>query len=105
MGLLKILEDNEILSSIDFQHGIKKTEQHFGLLLLSLLNDDVNNMEFIIKSLMEIINVPREQAMSMTLLAQFKGSVSISYGNREYILKRANEFASIGISVKVSALL
>jgi len=101
MGLLKILEDNGIVSSIDFHYNIDKEESTFGQVALVLFNDSFNTVEFIVKSLIDIIFVKPNQAKAMVLLAQFKGDAVIAYGSREIINMFASKFEQVGISVGI----
>ena len=54
---------------------------------LILYNDDINEFSYVIKCIIEILDCNDQQAEQLTLLAHYKGSVTVKEGPASLLVK------------------
>jgi ATP-dependent Clp protease adapter protein ClpS len=54
---------------------------------LILYNDDENEFSYVIKCVADILNCDDQQAEQLTVLAHYKGSITIKVGNTDSLLQ------------------
>jgi ATP-dependent Clp protease adaptor protein ClpS len=67
-----------------------------------LFNDHVNSFEWVIKSLVEVLDHEPEQAHQCAIIAHSKGKYAVKTGSRDELLPRANALGERGLTVELS---
>ena len=67
-----------------------------------LFNDEENSFEHVIESLVKVCEYNDTQAEQLTIIAHYKGEVSIKEGNTNELLKIQNELQNLGLNVKLN---
>lgn len=62
-----------------------KKENNSSLHKLILYNDEYNSFQWVMESLLEVLRIPTTTAEQLTLLAHFKGKISIKTGELEQL--------------------
>jgi ATP-dependent Clp protease adaptor protein ClpS len=68
---------------------------------LILYNDDINTFDFVITSLIDLLEFESAQAEQLTLLAHFKGKTTLKTGDRLILDSISEQFKDIGLKVEV----
>jgi ATP-dependent Clp protease adapter protein ClpS len=80
---------NKKYSGSNFNSEEQNSKKHFQPVdaRLILYNDDVNEFSYVIKCLTGILNYDDQQAEQLTILAHYKGSITIKVGNTKSLLQ------------------
>lgn len=68
---------------------------------LVLFNDDTNTFEFVIDSLVEFCNLGTEAAEQLTLLAHYRGNITVKEGPESLLIKMQSNLQDIGINAEL----
>lgn len=69
---------------------------------LVLYNDDHNTFDYVIVSLMEVCNMPPEQAEQCTLIAHYKGSCDVKKGSYKTLRPYKHGLNERGLEVVIA---
>ena len=68
---------------------------------LVLYNDQVNSIDFVISSLVDICNYEDLRAEQLTLIAHYTGKSIIKTGDRIYLAALKQQFDEVGLHVEI----
>jgi ATP-dependent Clp protease adaptor protein ClpS len=79
---------------------LKKNKNKF---ILILFNDEVNSIDYVIRSLVEICGHDDIQAEQCALITHFKGSCEIKIGSRTILQSMSRRLKGKGLSSRVES--
>lgn len=68
---------------------------------LILFNDDVNDFDFVIESLIEVCDLDPIQAEQITLIVHEKGRCGVIYGSLDELKPMYNKLTNRGLTVSI----
>ena len=87
---------------------IEKIQEELDVLLnetrkheIVLHNDDVNNFDFVIDSLVTVCDHTLEQAEQCTILVHYKGKCSVKTGEYKDLEPRCSKLLELGLSAEI----
>lgn len=66
-----------------------------------LFNDDVNSFDWVIKSLVEVLEHSEEQAEQCAVIAHYKGKIAVKSGQKTELKPRAEALGERGLTVEL----
>lgn len=85
----KVQEELNILEQLVSQHEIV------------LHNDDVNTFDFVIESLIDVLDHTLEQAEQCTLLVHYKGKCTVKSGEYDELSPKCAKLQQLGLSAEL----
>ena len=66
-----------------------------------LFNDEVNTFDWVIKSLMDVLDHSSEQAEQCAIIAHYKGKVPVKTGKKAMLIPGAEALGERGLTVEI----
>lgn len=95
------LEDVDIDIDVLLEEDIDEDTGSGNVSELIIYNDDVNTFDWVIKSLMEVLQHTSQQAEQLSLLIHFKGKATVKTASRRELRPKKDALVDRGLSAVI----